>query len=81
MKLILLGAIRRDYGTCVPAAVHRVQLSAGVRLVDRNARFYVPLPVQRILPLHIQSETRQSKYTRNINFHIMYIYTFRIACS
>lgn len=58
------GAIRGNYGARLPATVHRLQLPEGLCLVDRNARFHVPVPVQRILPIHIQGKTRASKYQR-----------------
>lgn len=51
----VVGSIRPDYGTRFPTAVHRLQLPESFRLVDRNARCDVLLPVQRVLPEHIQS--------------------------
>lgn len=63
------GAIRRHHGARVPAAVHRVQLPEGVRLVDRHARRHVPVPVQRILPVHVQGETGPGKCGDERNAH------------
>lgn len=74
------GAIRRYHGARIPAALHRVQLSAGIRLVDRHARLYVPVPVQRILPGNVQGETRSGKcaapqppYTLYCSHHMSHI--------
>uniref|UniRef100_A0A8D8IEZ7 (northern house mosquito) hypothetical protein n=1 Tax=Culex pipiens TaxID=7175 RepID=A0A8D8IEZ7_CULPI len=50
------GPVCGNHGARVPAALHRLQLPEGVRLVDRNARRHVLLPVQRVLPEHVQSE-------------------------
>lgn len=52
----LSGPVCGHHGARVPAALHRLQLPEGVRLVDRNARRHVLLPVQRVLPEHVQSE-------------------------
>lgn len=41
-----------------------MQLPEGVRLVDRTARRYVPVPVQRILPVDVQSQTRSGECTK-----------------
>lgn len=46
-----LDSICCHHVTCLPTFVCRLQLPKSLRLVDRNARCYVLLPVQRILQL------------------------------
>lgn len=53
------AAIHRHHGPRLPVALHRVQLSEGIRLVDRPARRYVPLPVQGVLPAVLPAEEVQ----------------------
>lgn len=57
----ILGTIRCHYGSRLPTLIYRLQLSKSICLVDRYACRYVLLPLQRILQIHIQSETRPSK--------------------
>lgn len=53
-----LGPICPDNGSCVPTVVHRLQLSQGICLVDRNARRHVLLLVQWILQGDLQEESK-----------------------
>jgi len=47
------ATVHRHHGSCLPVALHRVQLSEGVCLVDRSTRRHVSLPVQRVLPTEL----------------------------
>lgn len=53
------AAVHRHHGPRLPVAFHRVQLSEGVRLVDRSARRHVPLPVQGVLSAKLPAEEAQ----------------------
>lgn len=55
------GAVRRDHGARIPAPVHRLQLPARVRLVDRNARGHVLLPLQGVLQPGLQQEAAEGR--------------------
>lgn len=44
----------------VPITLHRLQLSEGIRLVDRLTCNYVLLPVQRILPAKLPAKEEET---------------------
>lgn len=58
------AAIHRHHGPRLSVALHRMQLSEGIRLVDRFARRYVSLPVQGVLPAELPAEETQKKARR-----------------
>lgn len=53
--LAILGTICFNHGTCIPIIVHWMQLSTCICLVDRYARRYVLLLIQRILQISLQN--------------------------
>lgn len=55
--VVFLGAIYSNHGARLPIALHRMQLSQGLCLVDRNACRYVLLLVQWILQTGVQRTT------------------------
>ena len=48
------GPVRGDNGPRLPVALHRMQLSTCLRLVDRDACGYVLLPLQGVLHPNVQ---------------------------
>lgn len=50
------GPVRGDHGPRLPIALHRLQLSPCLRLVDRDARRHVLLPIQGLLHPNVQQE-------------------------
>lgn len=50
------GSIHLGDGPCIPITVHRLQLPQGLRMVDRNARRHVLLPLLQFLQRNLQQE-------------------------
>jgi len=71
---LVLGPIRSHHAPCFPTFVRRLQLPQSLRLVDRNARRHVLLPVQRILQLIV----RRQKGDLNVSLILLALKTIKL---